>query len=150
MDPGGRKPLNGISFSLCSTLCSCISFRQEQFWVNIFEIGERNHSSTRDHISPLDIVQVISPLCRVFQLVSCSLGSGSLFLSWHLGLSGSYTHFPNSHCYISLFNFLTLSTSPLAPPTPAHALPFPFQSSLPPGPSLCTSTSCDYFVPLYK
>jgi hypothetical protein len=31
-------PLDGISFSLCSTLCPCISSRQAQFWVNIFEM----------------------------------------------------------------------------------------------------------------
>jgi hypothetical protein len=27
--------MDGLSFSLCSTLCPCISFRQEQFWVKI-------------------------------------------------------------------------------------------------------------------
>ena len=33
--------------SVCSTLCPYISFRQEQFWVKIFEMGEWLHPSTR-------------------------------------------------------------------------------------------------------
>jgi hypothetical protein len=33
------QSLNGLLFSLCSTACPCISFRQEQFCVKIFEIG---------------------------------------------------------------------------------------------------------------
>jgi hypothetical protein len=36
MDPQVGQSLDGISFSLCSTLYHCISFRQEQFWVKIF------------------------------------------------------------------------------------------------------------------
>ena len=39
MDPQVGQPLDGLSFSLCSTFCLCISFRQEQFWVNILEMG---------------------------------------------------------------------------------------------------------------
>ena len=31
MDPQVGQTLDGLSFSLCSTLCPCISFRQEQF-----------------------------------------------------------------------------------------------------------------------
>jgi len=34
---------NGLSFSPCSTLCPCISFRQEKYWVKIFEKGGWPH-----------------------------------------------------------------------------------------------------------
>jgi hypothetical protein len=44
-------------------------------------------------------LQVLSPLCWVFQLMSSSLGPGSLLLSWHLGLSGGYPQFLISYCY---------------------------------------------------
>ena len=63
-------------------------------------------------------LQVLSPLCWVFQLMSSLLGPGSLLLSWHLGLSGGYPQFPIPHCYTPLFNFLTLCTSPPSPPIP--------------------------------
>jgi hypothetical protein len=39
MDPQVGQPLETLSFSLCYTVCSCISFRQVQFWVKIFEMG---------------------------------------------------------------------------------------------------------------
>jgi hypothetical protein len=32
------QALHGLSFSLCSILCPCISFRQEQYWVKILEM----------------------------------------------------------------------------------------------------------------
>jgi hypothetical protein len=47
MDPQMGQFLEGFSFSFCFTLCPCISFRQEQFWVKILEIGEWTHPSTR-------------------------------------------------------------------------------------------------------
>lgn len=56
-------------------------------------------------------LQVLPPLCWVFQLISSQLGPGSSLFSWHLGLSGGYPQFPISHCSISLFNFLTLGIS---------------------------------------
>jgi hypothetical protein len=37
MDPQVRQSLDGLSFSLCSILCPCISFRQEHFWITIFD-----------------------------------------------------------------------------------------------------------------
>ena len=55
-------------------------------------------------------LQVLSPLCWVFQLMSSLLGPGNLLLPWHLGLSSGYSQFPIPHCYIFLFNFLTLCT----------------------------------------
>jgi hypothetical protein len=48
MDPQVGQSLDGLSYSLCSILCPCISFRQEQFWVNIFEMGGWPHPSTGD------------------------------------------------------------------------------------------------------
>ena len=37
--PQVKQSLDGLSFSLCFTLCPCVSFRQEQFWVKNFEKG---------------------------------------------------------------------------------------------------------------
>jgi hypothetical protein len=45
MDPQVGQSLYGLSFSLCSILCPCISFRQEQFWVKIFEMSGWSHPS---------------------------------------------------------------------------------------------------------
>ena len=39
--------------SVCSTLCPYISFRQEQFWVKIFEMGGWPNPSMRSHAYPL-------------------------------------------------------------------------------------------------
>ena len=44
----GRRSLDGLSFSLCST-CSCISFRQELFWVKVFGMGVWPHPSAKGH-----------------------------------------------------------------------------------------------------
>jgi hypothetical protein len=69
-------------------------------------------------------------------------------LSWHLKLSGCYPQYPNSHCYTSLFNFLTLCTSPPSPPIPDYSPLFPLPpSSLPPK-SLPLSTSLIVSFPL--
>ena len=44
MDPVVGQSLDGLSFSLCSTLCPCISFRQEQFWVKFLKrVGSPIH-----------------------------------------------------------------------------------------------------------
>jgi hypothetical protein len=45
MDPQAGQSLDGLSFSLCSTLCPCISFRQEQSLVKILEMGGWPHTS---------------------------------------------------------------------------------------------------------
>jgi hypothetical protein len=63
-------------------------------------------------------LQVLSPLCWVFQLMSSPLGPGNLLLHWHLGLSSGHPQFPIPHCLIPLLNFLTLCTSPLSSPIP--------------------------------
>lgn len=67
-------------------------------------------------------LQVLSPLCHIFQLKFSLLSPGSLMLSWHLGLSTNYPQFPVPHCKIPLIYFLILYTSPLSPPTtnPTH------------------------------
>ena len=54
-------------------------------------------------------LEVLPSVCGLFQLKSSMWGPGSLLLSWHLRLSGCYPQFPIPHCYIPLFNFLTLS-----------------------------------------
>jgi hypothetical protein len=60
--------------------------------------------------------QVLPHLCGVLQLMSSPWGPGKLLLSWHLGLSGCYPQFFIPNCYIPLFNFLILCTSPPSPP----------------------------------
>jgi hypothetical protein len=47
LDPQVGQSLDGLSFSLCSTLCLCISFRQEQFRVKIFEKDGWSYPSNR-------------------------------------------------------------------------------------------------------
>jgi hypothetical protein len=110
------QTLDGLSFSLCSTLCSCISFRQEQFWVKILEIVGWPHPSTIPNLW-IWSQQVLLPHCGVLQLMSSPWGPGRLLFSWHLGLSGCYPQFSIPHCYTPLFNFLTLCSSP-SDPTP--------------------------------
>ena len=83
-------------------------------------------------ICSLQVLSLPTPFCSAFQLILSLLGPGSLLLSWHLGLSGCYPQFPIPHCYILLFNFLTLYNL-------VHLLPYlilplfiPFPSSLTP------------------
>ena len=131
MNPQVGQSLDGLSFGLCSTLCPYVSFRQEQFWVKFLKrVG--------GPIPQLAVIpnlwiwslQVLSPLCWAFQLISSLWGPGNLLLSWHLGLPGGYPQFPIPHCYTIPFNFLTLwfkkkfnlnsipQTFPLHPLTP--------------------------------
>jgi hypothetical protein len=83
------------------------------------------HPSTEGHAYSLDSLQVLSPLCWVFQLMSSLLGPGDLLLPWHLGLSRGYTQFPIPDCYTPLFNFLAICTSLPSPLTPCPTPPFP-------------------------
>jgi hypothetical protein len=46
IDPQVVQSLGGLSFSLCSTLCSSFSFRSEQFCVKILEMGGWPHPSS--------------------------------------------------------------------------------------------------------
>jgi len=91
-------------------------------------------------------LQILSPLCWVFQLMSFPFWE----LPWSLGLSSASPPFsPPPHCYIFLFIFLTLWTAFLSLPISNPAiLPFPSPTSLPHR-SLPPSTYPDYFVPLF-
>jgi hypothetical protein len=51
---------DGLSFSLCSNFCPCVSFRQEQFWIKDFERGEWPHPSTGGHVYLLEVVFTVS------------------------------------------------------------------------------------------
>jgi hypothetical protein len=91
------QSLDGLSFCLCSTLCPCISFSQEPFWVKILSMGGWLHPSTRSCAYPLDMVSTgsISPFW-VFKLMSSSpMGPENLLYPWHLGLSGGYPQVPH-------------------------------------------------------
>jgi hypothetical protein len=65
--------------------------------------------------------QVLPALCGVFWLMSSPRRPGRLLLSWHLGLSVYHLQFPTPHCCTTLFNFLTLCTSPPSPTIPDSA-----------------------------
>jgi hypothetical protein len=58
------QSLDGLSFSLCSNFGSCISFRQEQSRVKIFEMGVWSYLSTGDRAYLLEVISTgtISPL----------------------------------------------------------------------------------------
>ena len=70
-------------------------------------------------------LQVLSPLCCIFQLMSSPLiQEASCFPGiWDFLLATSSS--PSSHCYILLFKFLTLSTSLQSPLIPDSSSPFP-------------------------
>ena len=87
-------------------------------------------------------LQVLSPLCWVFWLMSSPSGPENLLLPWHLGLSSGYPQFPIPHCYTPPFNFLTLCTDP----APLFFPPPPFPLPLP-GPS-CPLSSVIILFPL--
>ena len=92
-------------------------------------------------------LQVLSPLCWVFQLMSSLLGPGNLLGPWHLGLSSDCPQFHLPHCYIPPFKFLILCTSHQSPPISDLALLFLSPSSLP-DPSLPLLPK-DYFYSFY-
>jgi len=94
------QSLNDLSFSLCSILCLCISFRQEQFWIKNLEVSEWLHPQTRG---------------LGYGLYRLGI-STKLLLSWHLKLAGGYTQFSIPYFYTPLFNFLTLCISSPSPP----------------------------------
>jgi hypothetical protein len=124
--------------------CTCLSFGQEHFWVNNFEMGGWPHPSTRGCAYLLEMV--LSPLCSVFWLISSIwvLGASHVPGLWDFLVvtprspSPSATHF-YSISWLSVFLsylFQYLILPPFIPPP----------SSLPPR-FLSPSTFCDYFVP---
>lgn len=48
-------------------------------------------------------IQVLSPLCWIFQLMKSLLCPGNLLGPWHLGLSSGYPQFSLPYCYIPPF-----------------------------------------------
>ena len=71
-------------------------------------------------------LQILSPLCWVFWLMSFLLCPGKGLGPWHQGLSSGYCQFPLPHCYTTPFKFLTLCTSPSTPVCdPASLFPPP-------------------------
>jgi hypothetical protein len=124
--PQVGQSLDGVSFSLCSTFCPHISFRQEQFWVKIlWRDGPIPQPGAMPNLWIWSL-QVLSPLCWVFQLISSPLGPGSLLLFWHLGLADGY---PSSASPIATHLFsiswpsvhlARLLPHLILPPTPLH------------------------------
>jgi hypothetical protein len=123
---------------LCSFFCSCISFRQEQSSVTVFDMGGWPHPSNGDHVYLLEVVSS----GFVFLLLDISpnvipIGSCILLHPWHLGLSTappsphlSTGHSPLHYCYLFLFILLVLCTSLLSllipgPASPYFSLPVP-------------------------
>ena len=75
-----RKSLDGLSFSLFHIFfCPCFSFRQEQFWLETFEMWGWPHPSTWGHVYLLEVVfsGSISSLLDIwiFHLMSFPIGS---------------------------------------------------------------------------
>ena len=64
MDTQVRKSLDGLSFRFCSTLCPCISFRQESLWIKNLEMIRWPHPS-KEVLPNLWIwtLQELPPLC---------------------------------------------------------------------------------------
>jgi len=81
-------------------------------------------------------LQILSPLCLVFQLMSSPWDPGSLLLSWNLVLSTGYPHFPSpigTHLCSIFLPFRTSSPFPPIPdPTPFFLLPLLSSSQVPP------------------
>jgi hypothetical protein len=74
--PEVGQSLDGLSFSFCSALCPCISFWQEEFWTNIFELGVWPHPSTWGCAYPLDMISTDS-ISRVLGILANVFPVGS-------------------------------------------------------------------------
>jgi hypothetical protein len=130
------QSLDDLSFSLYFIFCPCFPLYRNNSGLKILRwVG--------CPVPPLGVMliylmwslQVLSPFCWIFWLMSSMLGPGNLSFPWYLGLSSGYHKFPIPHCYIFLFSFLTFCPLPSFPTTdPAHPFPSPPLSL--PGPSL--------------
>jgi hypothetical protein len=71
--------MDGLSFSVCSSCYPCISFRKQQFWVKIFEMGGWPYPSSGGHAYLLKVFSSgsVSPLFS-------SGGIGSFFKSVYI------------------------------------------------------------------
>jgi hypothetical protein len=82
--------------------CPCISFRQEHFWV---KIKKGRYPIPQPWAMPnlwMWSLEVFSPLCWVFQLMTPPLDPRYLLISWKQEHSGCYTQNSISQCYILL------------------------------------------------
>lgn len=150
MDPQVGPPMHCLSFSLCSTLRPWISIRQEQFWVIfLIWVGDPIFQPQTMHNHWICFLQVLSPICWLFWLMSSFLGPGNLLLPWHLGLTSGYPCFPILHWYTPPFNFWpsVLLLPSLSPPTPDPFPPSPFSL---PGPCYPLPTMIILFPLLCK
>jgi len=98
MDPQVGQSLDVLSFSLCSTLCPCNSFRREQFWVKILRSGSIPQPGSVPNLWIL-FSGFLSPLLGISANV-IPVGSWESLVFLSSGI------FPIPHCYTPLFNFL--------------------------------------------
>jgi hypothetical protein len=65
------RSLDGLSFSLSSIFCPCLSLGQKHFWIKKFEMGGWCHSSTGSHAYLLEVVSTgsLSPLVGILAKV---------------------------------------------------------------------------------
>ena len=101
VDPKVGWILDGLSFSLCSIFCPCISSRQKQFQVKIFEMGGWAHPSTRGYAHLLEVVSSgsISSLLGISANIF-AVGSWEPSFPWNLGLSSGSSNLPLLHISI--------------------------------------------------
>ena len=108
------QSLDGLSFSLYSTLCFFISFRQEPFWIKFLRfIGDPIPQLEAVTVHWIWSLQVLSPLCWTFRLTSSLLGSGNILSPWHLKLSSDYSQFlipPRLHTSFQFSDPLSFSS----------------------------------------
>ena len=148
MDPHVGQSPDVLLFSLCSTLFPCISFIQEKFLVKI--LRRVDGSVVQPGAVPILWImslQLLSPLCWVFQLMSSPLGPESLLLSWNQFPIPTATHllsisWPSLLSHLSPFNF-----SPLSPftPVPVPLFPPPHSPSQIPLPLYLLWQFCSHF-----
>ena len=117
----GMDPKLGWSLDCLFYFCPCISLKQEQFWVNTFEMGGQQHSSTGDHVYLMEVVSSdsISPLLGI----SSPLGPGSLSHSWCLELSRGSLFPPPHMLHISIHSPGLPGFSPVSPIPDPDLLP---------------------------
>ena len=106
------QSLDGLSFSLYSNLCLCLSFAQEHFWVKNFELHGGEHSSTGGHAYLREVVSIgsLSPLLGILAKV-ISIGSWDLldsldFISFFVFLPSFLLSFLPSFLPFFLSSFL--------------------------------------------
>jgi hypothetical protein len=137
------QSLDGLSFSLCFIFVPSFPLDKNNSGLKFFSwVGGLIYLLEAMFIHWRWSLQVSSPYCWVFQLMSSPLGSGNLSIPWCQGLSSGSTlppppcTFPNPYCYLFLFILLALWTSLLSLTIPGPAPLFYSFSLLLPSPSL--------------